>query len=125
MMKHLTYDDRRQIQNFLTRKCSFSEIGEKIGKDRTTISREVKAYAKYIGKSARSKCISEEIRQPMTTLENRILFTGNRRYDNLCRDCKKGSLRRKLFYYPAHGPKGIEKISDKNELNSQTAQMYL
>ena len=55
-MKHLTYDERLQIQKALTLKCSFIEIASKVGKDRTTISREVRAYAKYVGKPARSKC---------------------------------------------------------------------
>lgn len=55
-MKHLTYDERLQIQKALTLKYSFSEIAEKIYKNRTTISREVKTYSRYIGKPARSKC---------------------------------------------------------------------
>ena len=55
-MKHLTYDDRLQIQKSLTLKLSFTQIAEVIGKDRTTIGREVKAYARHVGKPARSKC---------------------------------------------------------------------
>lgn len=34
-MKHLTYDERLQIQKALTLKCSFIEIASKVGKDRT------------------------------------------------------------------------------------------
>lgn len=55
-MKHLTYDDRLQIQKGLTLNKAFSEISAMIGKNRSTIGREVKAYSKYVGKPARSKC---------------------------------------------------------------------
>ena len=55
-MKHLTYDDRLQIQKALTLNEPFSVIAERIGKNRTTISREIQAYAKESGKRARSKC---------------------------------------------------------------------
>ena len=55
-MKHLTYDERLQIQKLLTINNRFSEISAMIGKNRTTISREIKAYSKYVGKPARSKC---------------------------------------------------------------------
>ena len=55
-MKHLTYDDRLQIQKSLTLNEPFTVIAEKTGKNRTTISREVQAYARGNGKRARSKC---------------------------------------------------------------------
>ena len=55
-MKHLTYDDRLQIQKALTLNEPFTVIAERIGKNRTTISREIQAYAKESGKRARSKC---------------------------------------------------------------------
>lgn len=56
-MKHLTLDDRLQIQKALTINHKFSEIAVTIGKNRTTISREVKTYSRYVGKPARSKCV--------------------------------------------------------------------
>lgn len=56
IMKHLTYDERLQIQKALTLKCSFTEIAARIGKNRTTIGREIRTYSKYVGKPARSKC---------------------------------------------------------------------
>jgi len=55
-MKHLTLDDRIQIQRFITVNKSFTEIATTIGKNRTTISREIQSYAKYEGKRSRSKC---------------------------------------------------------------------
>ena len=55
-MKHLTYDERLQIQKALTLKTSFAAIAQTLGKNRTTIAREVKTYARFTGKPARSKC---------------------------------------------------------------------
>lgn len=42
--KHMTLDDRIEIQECLTRGMTFKAISEKIGKSRTTISREVKLH---------------------------------------------------------------------------------
>lgn len=56
-MKHFTYDDRIQIQRGLTVGQSFSNIAKKIGKDRTSVSREIRAHLRYDGKKpARSRC---------------------------------------------------------------------
>lgn len=55
-MKHLTYDERLQIQKALTLQSSFAAIAQTLGKNRTTIAREVKTYASFTGKPARSKC---------------------------------------------------------------------
>lgn len=42
--KHMTLDDRIEIQECLTKGMTFKAISEKIGKSRTTISREVKLH---------------------------------------------------------------------------------
>ena len=56
-MKHFTYDDRLLIQRGLTLGWSFSRIASEIGKDRTSISREIRAHLRYDGrKPARSRC---------------------------------------------------------------------
>ena len=56
-MKHFTYDDRLLIQRGLTLGYSFSKIAEQTGKDRTSISREIRAHLRYDGrKPARSRC---------------------------------------------------------------------
>lgn len=44
--KHMTLDDRIEIQECLYRGMSFKDIGKRIGKDQTTISKEVKLHAK-------------------------------------------------------------------------------
>ncbi len=55
-MKHYTLDDRIRIQRGLTINLSFTEIGDSIGKNRTSVSREVQAHCRGEGKPARSKC---------------------------------------------------------------------
>ena len=42
--KHMTLDDRIEIQECLTKGMTFKAISEKIGKSRITISREVKLH---------------------------------------------------------------------------------
>lgn len=41
-MKHLTFDERLQIQGYLVHGLNFPQIAQRLGKDRTTIRREVK-----------------------------------------------------------------------------------
>ena len=42
--KHMTFDDRIEIQECLSKGMTFKAIGERIGKSQTTISREVKIH---------------------------------------------------------------------------------
>ena len=39
--KHLSFEDRCIIQEFLDYGCSFTQIGARLHKDRTTVSKEV------------------------------------------------------------------------------------
>lgn len=55
-MKHFTFDERLQIQRALTLGQSFTKIAEMTGKDRTSISREIRAHLRYDKKPARSRC---------------------------------------------------------------------
>lgn len=55
-MKQFTFDDRLRIQEGLTTNNNYSQIARDIGKNRTSISREVKAHLQEKGKPARSKC---------------------------------------------------------------------
>ena len=43
--KHLTEDERRSIEDSLNRRDSLAYIAGAIGKDKTTISREIKKQA--------------------------------------------------------------------------------
>jgi len=42
--KHLTFDEREEIQGCLNHGMTFKAIGQRIGKDQTTISKEVKRH---------------------------------------------------------------------------------
>ncbi len=42
--KHLTYNDRLEIQECLAKGMSFKDIGKRISKDPTTVSKEVKLH---------------------------------------------------------------------------------
>lgn len=42
--KHLTKEDRQEIEDCLRSGISFKEIGKRIGKDQTTVSKEVKKH---------------------------------------------------------------------------------
>jgi transposase, IS30 family len=42
--KHLTIEDRNKIQDFLDHGMPFKEIARRIGKDQTTVSKEVKKH---------------------------------------------------------------------------------
>ncbi len=59
-MKQFTYDDRLQIQKDLTLNRNFSQIAKDLGKNRTTVSREVQSHTQEKGKPARSKCVHQK-----------------------------------------------------------------
>ncbi len=45
MSKYLTFDERLEIQKGLKYQMPFGEIAKSIGKDRTTIAKEIKRYS--------------------------------------------------------------------------------
>ena len=45
MAKFLGYEDRLEIQNGLKEHLTFTEIGKRLGRDRTTITKEVRNYS--------------------------------------------------------------------------------
>ncbi len=44
--KHMTLDDRIEIQECLTKGMTFKAVGQRIGKNQTTVSKEVKLHGK-------------------------------------------------------------------------------
>lgn len=60
--KHLTNDERLQIERLLSEQSSISRIAEKLGKNKSTISREIRARAISSDKGApyriRNRCVS-------------------------------------------------------------------
>ena len=66
---HLTYDERLTIQSSLADHLSFKAIGLIIGKDPSTISKEVKSHIKIVETSAFNPCL---YKQPGLMIEFRI-----------------------------------------------------
>lgn len=55
MSEYLTYEERLEIEACLKESLSFGEIGRKLGKDRTTIAKEIKRHS-YEKKTGYSGC---------------------------------------------------------------------
>lgn len=56
-MKHLTYDDRLSIQKGLKYGRSFTQIADEIGKDRSTVSREVRRHRHFVPYDTGNICV--------------------------------------------------------------------
>ena len=59
-MKHLTFDDRLTIQKGLKNNQNFSQIADEIGKDKSTVSREVKKHRIYVSYQSGNICINRK-----------------------------------------------------------------
>ena len=59
-MKHLTFDDRLNIQKGLKNNRNFAQIADEIGKDRSTVSREVKRHRIYIPHESGNICVNRK-----------------------------------------------------------------
>ena len=53
--KHLTYDDRLVIQAGLQQRLKVAQIAKNIGKNRSTVSREIKAHRRLVSTSKGNK----------------------------------------------------------------------
>ena len=64
--KHMTYDDRLEIQECLCKGMTFKAIGERIGKDQTTVSKEVKLHGKVYanGYTKTDECCPKLMKAP-------------------------------------------------------------
>lgn len=58
---HLTFDERQTIEVSLRDNLKFKEIGEIIGKDPSTISKEVRNHYKIVEKSTYNPCANRRI----------------------------------------------------------------
>ena len=87
MSKYTTFEDRLEIENLLTKKYSFGKIGEAIGKDRTTISREIKKYCTFekINKfgGVYNPCIHRKTCKKMNVCMDKC----KRKNNKYCRNC--------------------------------------
>ena len=82
--KHLTEDDRARIGVLLSEGLRFYQIGEIIGKDPTTIAKEVKAhrYKKESNYKPRHRCI-----KAAKCTRKALCPDCNSKYKSRCRDC--------------------------------------
>ena len=71
---HLTFDERVTIEVSLRDQLSFKEMGELIGKDPSTISKEIRGYYKIVQTGAFNPCIHRR---------------SCNHYGDLCHPCKK------------------------------------
>lgn len=55
--KHLTFDDRLAIQAGLQQGLKVAQIAKNIGKDRSTVGREIKAHRKLVVTSKGNSCV--------------------------------------------------------------------
>ena len=64
--KHMTFDDRIEIQECLNKSMTFKAIGQRIGKDQTTVSKEVKLHGKFYtnGFTKTDECCPKLLKAP-------------------------------------------------------------
>lgn len=90
MSKFLSYEDRLIIAKHLQENASFGEIGRKLGKDRTTIAKEIKKYS-YDKKSGRPGYPYNPCRFRTTCKAKRLCGTGCSHQSaykcSLCSEC--------------------------------------
>ena len=55
MAKFLNYEDRLEIESGLKEHMTFTELGEKLGRDRTTITKEISIIPASTEKHVRGK----------------------------------------------------------------------
>lgn len=86
MKKHLTFDDRVEIQQGLKQGDSFLQIADRIGKSRSTVSREVRARRTFVP-SKGSACIHRSTcRFPQACSRSSCTFPSGCRSCGLCRE---------------------------------------
>ena len=80
---HLTYDERLTIQKSLAEHLSFKEIGLIVGKDPSTISKEVRSHLTIVEKDSYNPCA---LRRECTHSKD-ICRPCNQRYSKSCKSC--------------------------------------
>lgn len=104
--KHLTLDDRIEIQECLNRKMTFKAIGALLGKDQTTISKEVK---KHLDVKAYSISKEDRYGKPMPLEICTLLLKA----PFVCNPCNKRHLNckyRKQYYHAKVAHKEYESL---------------
>lgn len=83
---HLTYDDRLTIQSSLADRLSFKSIGLIVGKDPSTIAKEVKGHLRIVEKDSFNPCLHYK----SCTHKRDVCKKCNKRFSQSCRTCSEG-----------------------------------
>lgn len=134
--KHLTLEEREIIEDLLKKNFNLTEIGNAIGKHRTTISKEilnhrfVKEYIQYC--SSFANCIKTEYCENAGSklckktcknfIERKCTILENPPY--VCNGCsKKSHCRFSKYYYRAKDADNINFLEQKLELELEYLKM--
>ena len=87
--KHLTYDDRLAIQAGLQQGLKVAQIAKKIGKNRSTVSREIKAHRRLVKTSGGNNCIHHRTCTRIPDCRSGC-FRGKKQCQSACGGCQEG-----------------------------------
>ncbi|MDO4157355.1 MAG: IS30 family transposase [Oscillospiraceae bacterium] len=85
--KHLTFDDRLAIQAGLQQGLNISRIAKNIGKDRSTIGREIKAHRRLVTTSNGNNCIHWQTCTRIPACR-KSCFKGKKQCHTVCNGCQ-------------------------------------
>ena len=95
---HLTYDERLTIQSSLADRLSFKAIGLIIGKDPSTIAKEVKGHIKIVETNAYNPCVHSR-----TCKHNRdVCKPCKKKFGQNCRTCSEDCYKSCIEYVEGH-----------------------
>ena len=88
MAKHLTLEDRNLIAQRLNEGCSFKTIANELGKNCTSISREVRNHLVFEKKGTMGKCFNACKHKFSCNRIQVCSECSNKSYRSLCKNCK-------------------------------------
>lgn len=83
---HLVFEERKSIENLLKEGASFRNIGERIGKSHTTVSREIKNRRIFVRKGAHGNPFNDCLNRFDCTVNGSC--KGGKCKAKSCRKCK-------------------------------------
>lgn len=89
MSRHLTFDDRLEIQAGLKDKLDFTQIAAKIGKSRTTVSREILAHRKRVVPKEGNRCKHKATCNQPSICRNRCIVLMSKNCKTKCSVCNQ------------------------------------
>ena len=87
--KHLTYDDRLTIQAGLQQGLKIAQIAKNIGKDRSTVGREIKAHRRLVSTSKGNNCAHHRTCTRIPNCRSGC-FRGKKQCQTACGRCQEG-----------------------------------